>query len=113
MYSNCLIEALKAKIKDPNVKVHVLPPKLNYGMLHFYWVKGNTVFHYLDLKKNKTVSYRVFHPFFKGVEEKASLRSFEKLLFTRMLENCWTQEQQIRYAKKHGFHNLKPFYEKD
>ena len=38
MYSNCLFEAIKAKIKDPkNVHIHILSPKLNNGDFHIYW----------------------------------------------------------------------------
>ena len=39
MKSNCLFEAIKAKIKDPkNVKIHRFPITLNNNQLHFYWI---------------------------------------------------------------------------
>ena len=49
MYSNCLFEAIKAKIKDPkNVQIHLIPPSINNWNLHFYWInKSNqTIYHY-------------------------------------------------------------------
>lgn len=41
MYSNCLVEAIKAKIKDPKaVRIIYLPKKWNNGARHFMWIKG-------------------------------------------------------------------------
>ena len=41
MYSNCLLEAIKAKIKDPkNVHIFLLPKEVN-DCMHFMWKKGN------------------------------------------------------------------------
>ena len=46
MYSNCLIEAIKAKIKDPkNVQIIKLPKEVNGRKSHFMWVKENFVYH--------------------------------------------------------------------
>lgn len=46
MYSNCLFEALKAKIKDPKyVRIIRLPKEVNAGICHIMWIKGDTVFH--------------------------------------------------------------------
>lgn len=41
-YSNCLIEALKAKIKHPfKVRIIYIPPKLNESRCpHFMWTDG-------------------------------------------------------------------------
>ncbi|MGN0728067.1 hypothetical protein [Treponema sp.] len=51
MYSNCLIEAVKAKIKDPkNVQIIRLPKELNSGKTHFMWIKNDYVYH--AFKKN-------------------------------------------------------------
>lgn len=37
--SNCLFEALKAKIKDPkHIKIGYLPPAINDGRFHFWWL---------------------------------------------------------------------------
>ena len=45
MYSNCLIEALKAKLKDPkNVQIF-LAPKLITKKTHFMWTDGKTYCH--------------------------------------------------------------------
>lgn len=46
-YSNCLIEAIKAKIRNPkNVKVHFIRPCLNNGHIHFYWIEDDGVYQY-------------------------------------------------------------------
>ena len=46
-YSNCLLEALKAWIKDPkNVKIIFLPKKWNSDRRHFLWIKDGKVYHY-------------------------------------------------------------------
>lgn len=71
MVSNCLIEAIKAKIKDPkNVRIIALKRAWNDGNLHFYWIDGNEVYHY-EAPSSKA-------PFlFKGETKHISLESFE------------------------------------
>lgn len=40
-YSNCLIEAIKAKVKDPfRIKIMYVPPKGNGIIGHFMWTDG-------------------------------------------------------------------------
>ena len=40
-YSNCLIECIKAKIKNPKIKITYLPPHLNEIFCpHFMWSDG-------------------------------------------------------------------------
>mgnify|MGYP002857447552 CR=1 FL=1 len=49
MYSNCLFEALKAKIKDPkNVRIIRLPKEINHGYSHYMWIKDGFVYHSFD-----------------------------------------------------------------
>ena len=38
-YSNCLIEAIKAKIENPKVKITVIP-RGGRGLTHFLWSDG-------------------------------------------------------------------------
>ena len=50
MYSNCLIEAIKAKVRDPKaVRIIYLPKKWNNGVRHFMWVKNDKVYQTLFL----------------------------------------------------------------
>ena len=38
--SNCLIEAIKAKLEDPqNVRIGYISPFINHGAFHFWWIK--------------------------------------------------------------------------
>lgn len=55
MFSNCLFEALKAKIKDPkNVKIH----KIKYleptsVCPHFWWEKGDKAYNFVSRKPRR------------------------------------------------------------
>lgn len=49
MMSNCLFEAVKAKLKNPkNVKILYWTPAMNNGRWHFLWrnLKDNTISHF-------------------------------------------------------------------
>lgn len=79
-YSNCLIEALKAKIKDPkNVKIVYLGKKINNGARHCLWInyKTNTVTHYTHSEDEK------FYGLFKGYYKQSSIEDFEAFLLNR------------------------------
>lgn len=46
MYSNCLFEAIKAKIKDPkNVYIFRVPKRFGGGATHFMWYDGKKYYH--------------------------------------------------------------------
>ena len=46
MYSNCLFEAIKAKIKDPkNVYIFRVPKRFSGGAIHFMWYDGKKYYH--------------------------------------------------------------------
>ena len=78
-YSNCLIEALKAWIKDPkNVKIIYLPKKWNYGARHFLWIKNDKVYHYEALNSNNNKL------FFKGTYKEQDLSTFEAFILHRL-----------------------------
>lgn len=78
-YSNCLIEALKAWIKDPkNVKIIYLPKKWNNGSRHFLWIKNDKVYHY-EARNEKHNKY-----FFKGDFKEVSLDDFEAFILHRL-----------------------------
>ena len=70
-YSNCLIEAIKAKIRDPkNVKILIVPKKLNRERtgrssigFHCFWKIGDLVY---DFKCESNVKYFWQMLLFKG-----------------------------------------------
>lgn len=71
-YSNCLIEALKAKIKDfKNVKIHLM---LNSFTIfpHFWWERNGKAYNFTSLKKRRCQVL-----LFKGKIIERSLRAFK------------------------------------
>lgn len=55
--SNCLIEAVKAKLKDPrHVKVYFCKPRItpngHFQMLHFMWSNGTADYDFSDRYEN-------------------------------------------------------------
>lgn len=106
MKSNCLFEAIKAKIKDPqNITIHILSPKLNNGELHVYWFdkKDNHIYHYTYLDEDSC------YFFFEGKISSHNIKLFESKLYSRMKTLNWSDEKQKAYAIKKGFQNLEPF----
>ena len=73
-YSNCLFEAIKAKLKDPmHINIHVIPPRLNNSVFpHFWWDDG---FRGYDFKQDKKGSIL----FFKGHVRDYSLHTYRSL----------------------------------
>lgn len=74
-YSNCLFEAIKAKVKDPkNVKIHITFPiertSIRSPFPHFWWSVGEKAYNFVTLKDR---SYQVF--LFKGRIEKSTVRA--------------------------------------
>ncbi len=73
-YSNCLIEALKAKARNPEVKIYFCKPRItengNFQMFHFMWSDGKSDYDFSDLEENGLPPYR--NLLFKGV-----IRKFE------------------------------------
>ena len=88
MISNCLFEAIKAKLKNPqNVRIIRLPKEIS-STAHFMWINKNNVYHAYDYKhsknhflfdcKIKSIPYYVFESFIlnslHGRLERALLR---------------------------------------
>lgn len=108
-YSNCLFEAIKAKLKDPkNIKIHYVGKEL-VGSTHFYWydfsdipeIYGVWSFTHKTKLKQKIL--------FKGFLTWETFNMWESFLFHAMNRKGFTEEQKITYAKKHGFVHKKPF----
>lgn len=109
MYSNCLFEAIKAKIKDPkNVKIHLIPPALNKYRFHIYWVniKENRVYHYSAKNDNFLSRFKLL---FNGTLKETPIIFFEECLYNKMKTAGWNLNKQIKIAKKLGFIKTEPF----
>ena len=106
MISNCLFEAVKAKLKDPkNVHLHILSPKINNGEFHIYWFddKDCHIYHFTYLDEDSCSIL------FRGKISCHNVNLFESKLYNRMNRIGWSVEQQKAYAIKKGFCNLEPF----
>lgn len=105
MISNCLFEAIKAKIKDPkNIHIHVLSPKLNHGEFHVYWFddKDNHIYHFTYLNEDSCSIL------FNGKISCHNVKLFEAKLYNRMNTLGWSDNAQKLYAIKKGFVNREP-----
>ena len=99
MYSNCLIEAVKAKIKDPKVGIIYLPKKWNNGSRHFMWIKGDKVYHYTH-GGSERASF-----LFKGTIEEQSFETFEAFILHRV--GCkWEIDKKV-VGEKLGLSSVK------
>lgn len=73
-YYNCMIEALKAKIRNPKVKIYFCKPIIKRGHFqnfHFMWSDGRTDYDFSDLNDGKMPWYKDF--IFRGVLRKFPL----------------------------------------
>lgn len=77
-YSNCLIEAVKAKIRNPcRVKIYFCKPKLKSQMPHFMWDDGKASYDFSVLGDNHNEC--IFDYFiFKGCIRKFDLNFAKK-----------------------------------
>lgn len=90
MYSNCLFEALKAKLKDwKNTKIIYLNPKINDKHWHFFWIKNSKVYHYSDSYPNA----KHCRLFFRGVYKEEDLDTFEAFILHRY-GNRWNVNKE-------------------
>ena len=93
-YSNCLVEALVAKVADwNNVNIRLYPLELNNNKIHFYWTSGDEYFHYTHKNKNERF-------LFKGETKSYRKGFFEGSLLSKMYNNV-TIEQAVKLSKKY------------
>lgn len=99
MRSNCLLEAIKAKIKNPSIQIHYIPLCLNRGRLHFYWTDKNEekFYHYTNPDYNAKNQI-----WFEGVLKTYDYRDFGGTILLRMKKQNWSFEKQARIARKLG-----------
>lgn len=99
MHSNCLFEAIKAKIKDPkNVSIIAIPKVLNQGHIHFMWRNklDNTVHHYRSNENDEQSSHKCFN----GVYKTLSFEAFEMWVLYRLYRLRSSVENKVKIAKK-------------
>ena len=97
MKSNCLFEAIKAKLKNPKeVRIICLPKKWNDNVLHFMWIKNNSVFHYENLNEK-------FQLFFNGKIKEQPLDTFEAFFLKRLADK---NMNVLEAAKKYNLPSL-------
>lgn len=99
-YSNCLFEAIKAKVKDwKNVSVHFIPGWLEpTGHFHFYWKNSSSNMYY-DFRMHPDY-HKNFHVYFKGYIEVSTKPEWEKRMFRSSELLC------RRLQKKYGFNSV-------
>lgn len=105
MKSNCLFEALKAKIKNPrNVRIRVLSADLA-GEFHVYWrdLKEQSILHFTYLDPNEKGIM------FTGKISRHNIDAFESKLYAMMDAKGWSLTKKRAYAKRKGFRNPEPF----
>lgn len=76
MKSNCLFEALKAKMRDPkNVRIHIIRHLMSDSVWsHFWWEKDNKAFNFVSRKPRR---FQVF--LFEGDIQETSLSYYLEL----------------------------------
>ena len=93
MYSNCLFEAIKAKIKDPKtVQIIYLKGGLFGKKAHFMWRNGCEIFHAYNPKGSSNIF--IYKVSYKNI----SFDSFEAYVLDAIKKLPF--EKQIIYAKK-------------
>lgn len=103
MISNCLIEAIKAKIKNPRIKIKMYPPFLNNGSYHFYWIEGDTVYHFV---KNNNRSFMLFNGYIKDCRKSVFYSFMGHRLYLASLSD---KSMALKLSKKYHL----PFTEGD
>ena len=78
--SNCMIEAIKAKIRNPNIRIYFCKPRItengNFQMFHFMWSDGNYDYDFSDDDCGNFPWYKCF--LFKGMIRRFPLGFAEK-----------------------------------
>ena len=79
-YSNCMVEAIKAKLHNHKVKIYFCKPRItengNFQMFHFMWSDGESDYDFSDYGNIKLPWYKF--PLFKGYIRKFDLGFAEK-----------------------------------
>lgn len=108
MYSNCLFETLKAKLKEPKaVHIKMLPGKFRNNIFpHFYWIKDNYAYDFRSEKKRR--KYQVI--LFKGTIHKCRrdiYENFNRALVRKYLEKRYRLILKTDYERDLEWKNIK------
>ena len=88
-YSNCLLEAIKAKIKNPKIKIMYLPAFLNeVPCPHWMW---------LDEEGEHDFHYKGGLPWYKWIWHKGHIRTVHRGCY----KGCISQMIERKYYEKH------------
>lgn len=106
-YSNCLLEAVKAKLKDwKDIKIFYIPKKFNdTKCFHFMWknTKTNETF---DFKAEKALSSPLKLLYFKGHIRKVSIQNYYSKYMnnevSKYLKSKYRKEE-LKIEKKYGY----------
>ena len=89
-YSNCLLEAIRAKRRKPAVRWHWMPIRYNRSRWpHVLWEEDGYIYHFQCAAKGRTPWWKRF--WFKGYLKRYNLSAWEKLL----------EKQRKRYEQEH------------
>ena len=81
-WSNCLIEAIKAKIRNPHIKVYIAKPDIkNHRMFHFIWSDGKHSYDFSD--KDEFLENSKLPWFLQVIVFKGGIRQFEDAEFAK------------------------------
>ena len=94
MKSNCLFEAIKAKLRNPSVEIHLYPPEINNHKFHFYWIDGDRFYHFI---KDNEKSFFLF----EGKVKEYSEKLFYSHIGHKMYVNGLNRKAAYKMAKKY------------
>lgn len=110
-WSNCMMEAVKAKFRNPKVKIYFCRPRItengHFQMFHFMWSDGEADYDFSDLEENGLPPWR--NLFFKGAVRKFDLGFAERYCRYRngRRGRVWRLTAKHMKGKRAGNENIK------
>lgn len=95
-YSNCLIEALRAKIRGCGVKLYFCKPQMSnnhFQMFHIMWSDGTADYDFSDSEESDL-------PFWKTLLYKGHIRQFDLGFAERYSRQRNTMRKELKKAHK-------------
>ena len=106
-YSNCLFEAIKAKIKEwKNIKIFFIPTRFNdESLFHFMWLNTSSNELY-DFKADKPITMIFKSLLFRGLVRKIDFKNYYSHYMnakvTKFLKDKYRKEE-LRFERKYGY----------
>ena len=106
-YSNCLLEAIKAKLKDwKNIKILFIPKRFNdENLCHFMWLNTSSNKLY-DFKADKRITNLCKLLLFRGTIRKTDFKNYYSNYMnskiTKFLKEKYRKEE-LKFEKKFGY----------